>query len=86
MIQMSTELDVAVQPEPEGTALDVSALFRCLGGLDVRARTILQLSFHDERSAEEIAGALETTSGNVRVVRHRAMKQLRDCLESGGAA
>lgn len=78
-----SELDVA-QPPPSDDALDVAALMRCIGALEARARTILQLSFHAERSADEIAGALEMTAGNVRVVRHRAMKQLRDCLESAG--
>lgn len=42
----------------------------------------MQLSFFRERSADEIAEVLETTAGNVRVVRHRAVAQLRQCLEA----
>ncbi len=75
------DLDVAgVAPDP--ARLDVGSLFKCMEGLDVRARTVLQLSFYRDKSAEEIAGVLATTAGNVRVVRHRAMTQLRTCLDA----
>ncbi len=77
-----SELDVA-GAVPDMASLDFTAMFRCLGGLDLRARTVLQLSFYAEKSADEIADALTTTAGNVRVVRHRAMRQLRDCIEGG---
>jgi hypothetical protein len=40
-----------------------------------------KLSFNEERSAEEIAARLETTPGNVRLLRHRAVAQLRRCLD-----
>lgn len=74
-------LDVAsVLPAME--ALDVEALLHCLAGLEPRAQTVLQLSFYRDRSADEIAAALETTAGNVRVLRHRAVAQLRDCMEA----
>jgi RNA polymerase sigma-70 factor (ECF subfamily) len=73
------DLDLAVvMPSHEG--LDVSALLDCLQKLEVKARTVLHLSFYRDKSAEEIAGALATTAGNVRVVRHRAVAQLRDCM------
>jgi len=42
---------------------------------------VVHLSFHEERSAEEIAQRLETTAGNVRVLRHRAVARLRRCLD-----
>lgn len=78
-------LDVAsVLPEPD--ALDIGALYKCMEGLEVRARTILQLSFHRDKTADEIGAVLEMTPGNVRVVRHRAMAQLRTCLDARGAA
>jgi len=32
------------------------------------------------RASEEIARELETTPGNVRVVRHRALAHLRACM------
>jgi len=61
------------------------ALLACMYKLDMRAKTVLQLSFYRERSTDEIAAALEMTAGNVRVVRHRAMLALRDCLERSAA-
>lgn len=63
--------------------VDEGALYHCLQGLAERARTVVLLSFHEERSAAEIAAALETTPGNVRVLRHRAIEQLRRCLQAG---
>jgi len=73
-------LDVAIEvPEPE--TVDLRSLTRCLAGLDSRARVVVHLSFHEERSAEEIAQRLGTTAGNVRVLRHRAVARLRRCLD-----
>jgi RNA polymerase sigma-70 factor (ECF subfamily) len=62
--------------------VDVGALLRCLGGLDSRARRVVTLSFNEERPAEEVAGALGTSAGNVRVIRHRAVAALRRCLDA----
>lgn len=82
-MQPSDAVDLgAVMPAMD--ALDIPALMSCIEKLEDRARTVLHLSFYRDKSADEIAGALGTSAGNVRVVRHRAMAQLRDCL--GGAA
>ena len=53
----------------------------CLQSLAERERTVVVLSFWDDRPAAEIADTLGMTSGNVRVVRHRALARLRRCLE-----
>lgn len=45
-----------------------------------RERAVLLLSFYHDQSAREIAEALGMTEGNVRVVRHRAIEQLRGHL------
>jgi RNA polymerase sigma-70 factor, ECF subfamily len=82
-VQPSDEIDLG-SVVPSFEVLDIQALLPCLAVLDVRARTVLQLSFYNDKSADEIAAVLETSAGNVRVVRHRAMAQLRDCME--GAA
>jgi RNA polymerase sigma-70 factor (ECF subfamily) len=66
---------------PEHEQVDLPALHRCLAGLEPRARAVLHLSFAREKSADDIARALGTTPGNVRVVRHRALAQLRRCLD-----
>ena len=74
------ELDVlSFLPEPEPMA--VGALVQCLHHLDERARTVVHLSFTEGKAADEIATALETTAGNVRVLRHRAVAQLRRCMD-----
>jgi len=73
------DLELAIEPNTD--ALDFPSLLRCLSRLDTRLQLVMQLSFYRDRSADEIAGILETTAGNVRVMRHRAVAQLRDCLE-----
>jgi RNA polymerase sigma-70 factor (ECF subfamily) len=74
-------LDVrALVPEPE--TIEVSRLTHCLAELEGRARQVVYLSFNEGRGADEIATALETTAGNVRVLRHRAVAQLRRCMDA----
>jgi RNA polymerase sigma-70 factor (ECF subfamily) len=75
------EARVASTVEPDVEAIDKGALHQCLTSLDSRARTVVHLSFHEEQSSEQIAAALGTTTGNVRVLRHRAIAQLRQCLD-----
>jgi RNA polymerase sigma-70 factor (ECF subfamily) len=74
-------LSSAAVDEIAQTALDRRRLTACFDRLAPRARTVLALSFFAERSADEIAGELGTSSGNVRVLRHRALEQLRGCME-----
>lgn len=62
------------------------ALSTCLTKLDPRSRTVLLLSFEAEHSADEIAQLIDSSAGNVRVVRHRALAQLRRCLDCGAGA
>ena len=64
--------------------VDMAALLRCLDGLDARSRRVVTLSFNEERPAEDVAGALGTSAGNVRVIRHRAVAALRRCLDAKG--
>jgi RNA polymerase sigma-70 factor (ECF subfamily) len=78
-------LDVATfLPEPEW--IETPTLFRCLEALDPRSRRIVMLTFHDERSADQIATALKATVGHVRVLRHRALAALRKCLDTSAGA
>jgi RNA polymerase sigma-70 factor, ECF subfamily len=76
-------LAVAIEP-PE--SLDLGRLIHCVSLLEERARQVTLLSFQQERSADEIAGALGMSEGNVRVVRHRALLALRRCLDDTGTA
>ena len=60
---------------------ETGPLFRCLGGLDPRAQAVLMMTYRDDLAADEVAARLDTTAGNVRVLRHRALASLRRCLE-----
>jgi RNA polymerase sigma-70 factor (ECF subfamily) len=42
---------------------------------------VLVLTVHAERSALDVGRELALSSGNVRVIRHRALARLRACLE-----
>lgn len=66
---------------PAVEPLDVGALYRCLSKLAARDRKVVYLSFNEGHSAEQISVALETTPGNVRVLRHRAIARLRRCMD-----
>jgi RNA polymerase sigma-70 factor (ECF subfamily) len=58
----------------------------CLGRLAAREARVLQLLFQDGRTAAEVASELRTSPGNVRVIRHRAIARLRECVEPGAGS
>jgi RNA polymerase sigma-70 factor (ECF subfamily) len=64
--------------------IDESALHHCIALLDARSRSVIRMTFQEDRTGEEIGSALGTTIANVRVLRHRAVAQLRACLERQG--
>ncbi|MGE0867426.1 MAG: RNA polymerase sigma factor [Kofleriaceae bacterium] len=68
---------------PAFTELDAARLALCLGKLALRDRQVVLLTFQEDRSADEIAEAIATSAGNVRVIRHRAMVALHRCVEVG---
>jgi RNA polymerase sigma-70 factor (ECF subfamily) len=81
------EAVLARLPAPDAPErVELRALVACLHALDERARAVVTLSFQAERSADEIAAALATTAGNVRVLRHRAIAALRRCLDGARPA
>jgi RNA polymerase sigma-70 factor (ECF subfamily) len=61
-------------------AVDVPRVTRCLDTLEAQARLVLMLTYFAERTATQIAAELGSTSGAIRIARHRAMERLRDCL------
>jgi RNA polymerase sigma-70 factor (ECF subfamily) len=61
-------------------------LAACISLLTERERTILALTYYAERSGEQIAAELAISHGNVRVVRHRAVAQLLECLSASEEA
>lgn len=79
------EID-ALFAAPEVEPVHVGTLYHCLSLLEPRGRTLVYLAFNEGRSAEQIAVVLETTPGNVRVLRHRAVAQLRRCMDQKAVA
>ena len=60
--------------------LDHDLLTRCVQKLKERERTVVVMTFYDEQTAEDMASFLGVSEANVRVIRHRAIHQLRDCM------
>jgi RNA polymerase sigma-70 factor (ECF subfamily) len=77
--RLSSELGAAAVPPWE--AVESRRVAECLARLAPRESRALLLLFQEGRSAAEVAGALGTTPGNVRVIRHRAIARLRQCVE-----
>ncbi|MCZ7564963.1 MAG: sigma-70 family RNA polymerase sigma factor [Burkholderiales bacterium] len=67
--------DPAVAPR-----LDHDRLQQCLEQLPERERSVLVMTFYEDAPARAVAGALGLSEGNVRVVRHRGLQRLRDCV------
>jgi RNA polymerase sigma-70 factor (ECF subfamily) len=66
--------------------LDVRALERCTMALSPRERSVVLLTYCEDWEVERIASALDTTAGNVRVIRHRALARLARCIDERGGA
>lgn len=75
------DLGVADIAEPE--RLDHERVAECLQRLPERERSVLVMSFYEDRPADDVAGMLGLSAGNVRVIRHRGIAKLRICIESG---
>jgi RNA polymerase sigma-70 factor, ECF subfamily len=72
--------DLVAPLQPSDPRLDHDQLTRCLQNLKERERTVVVMSFYDERTGADVANFLGVSEANVRVIRHRAIHQLRDCL------
>jgi RNA polymerase sigma-70 factor, ECF subfamily len=73
-------------PEPEVWRIDLRTLVGCFEKLADRDQRVVAMTFHDDCTADEIAAALGLTPANVRVIRHRALLQLRACVDGVGGA
>ena len=58
----------------------------CISGLSQREQRVVQLSFAEWLSSPEIAEQLGLAPGNIRVIRHRALRKLRECMDGAGAS
>lgn len=68
----------------EPLAFDSALLRRCLERLTVRECTVLIMSFYDDMPSEEVGSELGLTAANIRVIRHRGLERLRDCVTGKG--
>ena len=71
--------------EPHWPRVDRMRLELCLSKLEPRDRAVVLGTFLEDRDAEEIASSLKISSGNVRVIRHRALARLHGCVEGAAA-
>ena len=67
-------------PAPLTPHLDREQLARCVRNLNERERTVIMMSYFDERTGPDVAGFLGLSEANVRVIRHRAVHNLRQCM------
>jgi RNA polymerase sigma-70 factor, ECF subfamily len=73
----------ATTVEADAGVLDRDQLATCMQQLPLRARTIVILTYYAECDVDDIARELAMSAGTVRVARHRALKQLHECLGGG---
>jgi RNA polymerase sigma-70 factor (ECF subfamily) len=83
-LALEPALAVEQPPEPPWGTETVEHLTFCLSGLSPREQRVVQLSFTEWRPSSEIAEQLGVAAGNVRVIRHRALRKLRVCMDSAG--
>lgn len=72
--------DLVIADASAAPRLDYERLARCLDGLSERERTVLVMTFYEDKQAAEVADALGLSAGNVRVIRHRGLERLRGCV------
>ena len=67
--------------QPSMPHLDHDQLMRCVQSLKERERTVVVMTFYDEQTGADVASFLGLSEANVRVIRHRAIHQLRACMD-----
>ncbi len=75
---LATTEPVTAPPTPSSRRLT-----ECMMRLPARERSVLVLSYCEERDADDVANVLGLSAGNVRVIRHRALRAIRTCLGVG---
>jgi RNA polymerase sigma-70 factor (ECF subfamily) len=61
---------------------EVAHLEDCLSQLSRRSREVLRLGYIEARAHDEVAAALEISEANARVLRHRTLASLRECMNT----
>lgn len=75
--QYGEDLAPAAAPEP---LLDLERVAGCLQKLPQRERSVLLMTFYEDKPADEVGAELGLSAGNVRVIRHRGLARLRECV------
>jgi RNA polymerase sigma factor (sigma-70 family) len=78
--QHGVTLEQLAAAPPEHGGYEFIHLEDCLSQLPQRSRDVVKLAYVDACSADEIARRLRTTAVNARVLRHRTLHTLRDCM------
>ena len=71
--------DLVPDPPPI-PRLDDRQLAHCVQALKERERSVVVMTFYDDRMGAETARCLGISESNVRVIRHRALRHLRVCM------
>ena len=72
--------DLLAPVQPSIPNLDRDQLTRCVQSLTERERAVVVMTFYDEQTGADVASFLGVSQANVRVIRHRAIHRLRDCM------
>lgn len=84
LLRIYGDVPEAVDP-PERRDLDEARLSSCLERLPERERSVLILGFFADKPADAVAHELGLRPVNARVIRHRALLKLRECMSMSGA-
>ncbi len=71
---------ILVPDTPSAASFDEDRLARCLQSLSERERSVMVMTFYDEKTTADVGAWLGASDGNVRVIRHRAVGRLRACM------
>lgn len=72
--------DLLAPATAPGPLLDHEQLARCVQNLKERERAVVVMTFYEEQTSVDVSSFLGVSEANVRVIRHRAIHQLRNCM------
>lgn len=78
----SADVSPFVASAPGHATVDVLRLEACLTQLSQRARDAIRLSYAEHKGHAEVAAFLNISEANARVLRHRTLHALRECMEA----
>ena len=78
--------DLVPADAPTEPLFDLDRVAGCLEKLPQRERSVLLMTFYEDKPAEEVGAELGLSAGNVRVIRHRGLARLRECVTGEAGA